>query len=145
MSGEEIQQRIFTPKADLREGIDRIPLKTIHMNKCPIVAPAKVLRASDAVRLAIDIEQCQLHADLIRQSSDLMAKLTAVFSANKFANGADSDPDLMIYSGGFFPPADRKEMNEIRGLQPEALAEFDLQAKDSRLEQMLFSLLRFQL
>ncbi len=138
VSAEDIQQRIFTPKADLPEGIDRIPLKTIHINKCPIVAPAKVLRASDAMRLAIDIEQCQLHADLIRQSSDLMAKLTAVFSANKFANGADSDPDLMIYSGGFFPPADRKVMNEIRELQPEVLAGFDLQAKDSRLEQMLF-------
>jgi exodeoxyribonuclease-1 len=45
---DEIQKRIFTAKADLPEGIERIPLKTIHINKCPIVAPEKVLRPSHA-------------------------------------------------------------------------------------------------
>jgi len=138
LSAEEIQERIFTPKADLPEGVARIPLKTIHINKCPIVAPAKVLRASDAERLGIDIDQCYLHRDLIQQSSDLSVKLTTVFSGNKFASDSNPDPDLMIYSGGFFSPDDRKMMNIIRDLQADELAGFDLQAKDSRLEQMLF-------
>ncbi|NOQ15226.1 MAG: exodeoxyribonuclease I [Methyloprofundus sp.] len=138
LSVEEIQQRIFTPKADLPEGIARIPLKTIHINKCPIVAPAKVLRANDAERLNIDIDQCHLHRDLIQQSPDLSAKLTRVFSANKFASDSDSDPDLMIYSGGFFSPDDRRFINKIRDLKPEALADFELQAKDLRLKPMLF-------
>jgi len=138
LSVEEIQQRIFTSKADLPEGVERIPLKTIHINKCPIVAPAKVLRASDAERLNIDINQCYIHRDLIQQSSDLMAKLTSVFSASKFTSVAESDPDLMIYSGGFFSPDDRQLIKTVRDLQPVALAGFDLQAKDPRLEQMLF-------
>jgi exodeoxyribonuclease-1 len=71
LSAEEIQYRIFTAKADLPEGIERIPLKTIHINKCPIVAQAKVLRAIDAERLGIDIELCHRHKDLIQQSDDL--------------------------------------------------------------------------
>lgn len=138
LSVEEIQQRIFTPKTDLPEGVARIPLKTIHINKCPIVAPAKVLRASDAERLHIDITQCYCHRDLIQQSNDLIAKLTSVFSANRFPADEHPDPDLMIYSGGFFAPDDRKLMNTIRNMRPEALVDFNLQTKDSRLEQMLF-------
>ena len=136
LSAEDIQQRIFTAKADLPEGTERIPLKTIHINKCPIVAPAKVLRASDAERLNIDIKLCHHHRDLIQQASDLSAKLMTVFSSRKFAT--ESDPDLMIYSGGFFPPDDRKVMQKIRALPPEELGGFKLKAKDPRLEPMLF-------
>lgn len=138
LSAEEIQQRIFTPKAELPEGIERIPVKTIHINKCPIVAPAKVLRHSDAERLKINIEQCYLHRDLIKQDSDIIAKLTTVFSANQFTADANPDADLMIYSGGFFSPDDRKVIKTIRDMRPQALADFDLHAKDSRLSEMLF-------
>ncbi|NOQ64940.1 MAG: exodeoxyribonuclease I [Methyloprofundus sp.] len=138
LSAEEIQARIFTRKEDLPEGVARIPLKTIHINKCPIVAPAKVLRASDAARLQIDMEQCLLNADLIQQSSGLNAKLNTVFSANRFASTANEDPDLMIYSGGFFSPSDRQVMNSIRELSADELVDFDLQAKDARLQTMLF-------
>ena len=140
LSAEEIQQRIFTTKADLPDGIERIPLKTIHINKCPIVAPAKVLRAIDADRLHIDIELCQKHSDLIQQSSALIAKLNKVFSEHKFASDSDSepDPDLMIYSGGFFSAQDKQMMDKLRTLKPAALADFTFQSGDSRLNEMLF-------
>ncbi|MCK5664331.1 MAG: exodeoxyribonuclease I, partial [Thiotrichaceae bacterium] len=129
LSAEEIQARIFTAKSELPDGIERIPLKTIHINKCPIVAPAKVLRTSDAERLHIDIDQSHMYSELIQKSGDLIQKLNEVFSANKFASA--TDPDLMIYSGGFFSPDDRKVIKTVRDLQPEVLANFDLQAKDS--------------
>ncbi len=138
LSVEQIQQRIFTPKADLPEGVERIPLKAIHINKCPIVAPAKVLRTSDAERLTIDIKQCYLHRDLIQHADGLVTKLSTVFSANKFVTDANPDPDLMIYSGGFFSADDRKAINRVRQLTPSALADYDLQVQDSRLAEMLF-------
>ena len=97
-----------------------------------------MLRNNDAERLKIDIKQCQVHAELIRKASDLTEKLAAVFSANKFATDVALDPDLMIYSGGFFSPDDRRVMNEIRDSQPEELVDFELKAKDSRLTEMLF-------
>lgn len=141
LSAEEIQQRIFTAKADLPEGVDRIPLKTIHINKCPIVAPHKVLRESDALRLNIDLEQCQQHNVLILKSANLLAaKLNSVFSDHQFAPEAEShpDPDLMIYSGGFFSAQDKQRMNQMRALKPEQLADFSFQGGDARLPEMLF-------
>lgn len=139
LSVAEIQHRIFTPKADLPEGIDRIPLKTVHINKCPIVAPAKVLRACDAERLNIDINQSYIYRDKIQQSADLIAKLTKVFGENH--NKADtlpSDPDLMIYSSGFFSTTDRQVMDSIREIDPIQLSKLVLKVADSRIEEMLF-------
>jgi len=136
LSVEEIQTRLFTAKADLPEGITRIPLKTIHINKCPIVAPEKVLRAQDAERLAIDKQQCHQHAKLIQQSGDFLEKLQKVFVPKHYEPITDSD--LMIYSGGFFSARDKQVMNVIRELTPEQLANYSLQAVDPRLNTMLF-------
>lgn len=138
LSVEEIQRRVFTAKADLPEGIERIPLKTIHINKCPIVAPAKVLRVSDAERLNIDIEKCLTHKNLIQQCGDLQSKLHQVFSGRSFSADADLDPDLMIYSGGFFSNQDKQMMDNLRSTKPTQLVNFSFPGGDTRLNEMLF-------
>ncbi len=136
LSAEEIQQRIFTAQADLPEGVARIPLKTVHINKCPVIAPAKVLRPADAQRLEIDTVACELHCQMIAQDPTLIEKLKTVFSANQFA--PITDPDLMIYSGGFFSARDKQVINEIRELTPEQLVSYEVRADDDRLGEMLF-------
>ena len=138
LSATEIQQRIFTAKAELPEGMERIPLKTVHINKCPIIAPAKVLRASDAERLDIDIEKCLQHRDLIQSSDEIQTTLNKVFSEHTFSSEAGADPDLMIYSGGFFSAQDKQIMNQIRATKPEDLASFAIKDANSRLNEMLF-------
>ena len=55
LSAEDIQQRIFTATADLPDGIERIPLKTVHINKCPVLAPVSVIRPQDEQRLELDL------------------------------------------------------------------------------------------
>ncbi|MBT5360126.1 MAG: exodeoxyribonuclease I, partial [Gammaproteobacteria bacterium] len=45
LSAEEIQQRLFTRNEDLPEGVSRVPLKTVHLNKCPVLAPLNTLDA----------------------------------------------------------------------------------------------------
>ena len=52
--------------------------------------------------------------------------------------GQETDPDQMIYSGGFFSPADRKLMNDIRCTNPSELARGNWSFKDRRLTEMLF-------
>ncbi len=136
LSVEEIQARLFTAKEDLPTGIDRIPLKTIHINKCPIVAPEKVLRTEDAERLAIDRQQCHQYAKIIQQSDDLLEKLQKVFAPKHYE--PITDPDLMIYSGGFFSARDKQAMSVIREQTPEQLADYTWHAEDSRLKEMLF-------
>ena len=134
---EEIQQRIFTATADLPEGVERIPLKTVHINKCPVLAPVSVIRPEDAQRLDIDLAFCYANIDKIKAASGLAEKLAAVFSGQTYTE-QDSDPDLEIYSGGFFSENDKKQMTKIRGISPEQLAKSEFRFTDSRLPEMLF-------
>jgi exodeoxyribonuclease-1 len=137
LSAEEIQQRIFTATADLPEGMVRIPLKTVHINKCPVLAPVSVIRPDDAVRLQIDLAQCYVNIDKIKAAVGLADKLAAVFGSQAYAE-QDSDPDLAIYSGGFFSDNDKKQMSKIRATSPEQLAKSEFKFTDSRLPEMLF-------
>ena len=43
----------------------------------------------------------------------------------------------MIYAGGFFPDTDRRQMDRLRGLSPQALAQARFNFRDPRLETML--------
>ncbi|TAN66222.1 MAG: exodeoxyribonuclease I [Methylobacter sp.] len=137
LSVAEIQKRIFTATADLPEGVSRIPLKTVHINKCPILAPVSVIRPEDAQRLEIDLELCQANIDKIKSSVGLAEKVAAVFDGQGYAE-QDSDPDLEIYSGGFFSENDKKQMINIRGMSPEQLVKSVFKFTDRRLPEMLF-------
>ena len=98
LDAEEIRRRLFTRAADLPEGVARIPMKTVHLNRCPVLVPLNTLRPVDAERLGIDLNVCRAHLDLLKPAQDLAAKLAAVFA--KPADLAEpDDPDLMIYSG----------------------------------------------
>nr|WP_087146372.1 exodeoxyribonuclease I [Crenothrix polyspora] len=138
LSVEEIQRRIFTATVDLPEGVERIPLKTVHINKCPVLAPIAVIRPEDAQRLEIDLALCQKHLVKIQQTSGLAEKLSAVFASSYGEHGRDPDPDLAIYTGGFFSPTDKQEMAKIRRTAPGQLATKGFNFTDARLEEMLF-------
>ncbi|MDP3877617.1 MAG: exodeoxyribonuclease I [Methylobacter sp.] len=137
LSVEDIRQRIFTATADLPEGMARIPLKTVHINKCPVLAPISVIRPEDAQRLEIDLALCLVNINKIKAAKGLAEKLAEVFSA-QFCGEQECDPDLAIYSGGFFSDSDKKQMNKIQAMPPEQLAASSIKFSDSRLPDMLF-------
>ncbi len=136
LDAEQIKQRLFTVTENLPEGAERIALKTVHINKCPVLAPLKVIRPDDAERLQIDLARCQKHLTQIKAAPDLTRKLQTVFH-REFANDL-SDPDKMIYSGGFFKPHDKALMNKIRQTPPSRLGELMLDFEDKRLDEMFF-------
>jgi exodeoxyribonuclease-1 len=133
---EAIRQRLFIASDQLPEGVERIALKTVHINKCPVLAPLSVMRPADAERLSVDLDRCQQHLSQIQNSPDLTEKLAEVFQ-REYAE-ASSDPDLMIYSGGFFNHSDKAAMQRIRQSKPEQLASLKLGFSDARLAEMLF-------
>lgn len=137
LSAEEIRQRLFTAAADLPEGVDRIPLKTVHINRCPVLAPLSVITAKDAERLQLDMHQCAVHAGQIREQADNLGKKLSTVFTNEYA-AASNDPDLMIYSGGFFGNRDKAAMLKIRTLPPEKLASLKPGFDDPRMPEMLF-------
>jgi exodeoxyribonuclease-1 len=137
LSAAEIRRRIFTAAEDLPEGETRIPLKTVHLNKCPVLAPVSVIRGQDAERLAIDLAVCGAHIAKIKAAAGLAEKIVQVFDAeNDFET--ENDPDLAIYQGGFFTDEDKRKMAKLRSMSPAQLAETTLTFADRRLSEMLF-------
>lgn len=136
LSAEDIQHRLFTATTDLPEGVTRIPLKVVHINKCPVLAPISVIKPADAERLNIDVAACSAYIELIKNTVGLAEKLAVVFGGH--GGEQDTDPDLAIYSGGFFADADKSTMTKIRTLSPEQLANNRFTFTDKRLAEMLF-------
>jgi len=132
---EEIHRRLFNRAQDLPEGVERIPLKTVHVNRCPILAPMETLTAEAAERWRIDTAAIARHAGRLRAAPGLADKVQQVHRLTTFE--PETDPDLMLYSSGFFPDADRREMARLRGLGPEELAAARLEFEDPRLPAML--------
>ncbi len=136
LSVEAIRERIFTPVSALPEGVERIPIKTIHVNHAPMVAPMGTLTTKAAEEWDIDPSLVDRHARELRTASDFASRVREAFQGGGLPG--ESDPDFMIYSGGFFPDADRREMARLRQLSPQALALERFSFQDPRLGTMLF-------
>ena len=67
LNSDDIKQRIFTATKDLPEGVDRIALKLVHLNKAPMVATPKVVDATVAKRLSIDVQRCEQNWQRLQQ------------------------------------------------------------------------------
>lgn len=136
LSEPELKDRLFTRQADLPDGCLRLPIKTIHINKCPVVVPANTLTPEAATRWQLDPSLAEQHLEQLRTHPQFAKTLQDIYRAPSFE--AITDPDFMLYSGGFFSNDDRKHMDDIRATLPDDLAELDLPFKDKRLTEMLF-------
>jgi len=136
LSAEEIIERLYTPRDQLPEGVERIPLKTIHINKCPVVAPVKTLDEASAKRTEIDKKVYMKHLSILQAIPDLDTKLNKIYNHNPFT--AETDPDKSLYGGGFFNPDDKKRMDDLRQLNENELKTADFNFKDTRIPEMLF-------
>jgi len=135
LTAEEIHQRLYTASADLADGESRIALKAAHLNKSPMLAPLNTLTPEIKEKLAIDLSVCEKNRQTILKAN-IADKVSAVFAINDFIE--PSDPDLMLYSGGFFSYSDVNNMKHIRDCTKEKLSELSLPFQDGRLEEMLF-------
>ena len=134
LSADEVIERLYTRQADLPEGVERIALKEIHLNKSPMVATLKLLDAATEQRLQIDRAKCEENWRQLLQM-DLREKLTAVYQHNPFAKA--TDPEQQLYDG-FITDADKSLFNKIHNALPNDLKTFDKQLKDNRLKVLLF-------
>jgi len=133
---DTLKQWLFTPYKDLPEGVSRPALKTIHINKCPVVVPEKTLNDEAAARLDIDRELHHQHLTELNAAGDLTAKINAIFTKPEY--DSIDDPDAGLYSGGFFSASDKRKMELIREAEPENLSDLSVPFEDNRLEEMLF-------
>lgn len=133
---DTLRKWLFTPTAEFPKGVTRPALKTLHINKCPVVVPENTLDDAAAQRLQIDREQHYQHLQPLNAAGDLSQKINDIFSGREF--DAIDDPDASLYGGGFFSDNDKRKMDLIRSADPEHLPTLSVPFDDQRLPEMLF-------
>lgn len=134
LDGEALRERVFSSRELLAEkGLERLAVKTIQVNKCPIVLPPKMLTEAVAERFAIDLDACRKHWQMLRRA-DVQAKLQALFAGEEFA--PNPDPEQALY-GGFFKEQDKAAINAVRQADEAALTEQSFSFSDPRLATLL--------
>jgi len=132
---DELASRLFVSKDDLPEGVERIALKEVHINKAPVLSPMNTLSESAASEWSIDIKLVNDFYVAIQSASGLAQKIAELFSKNRFA--AETDPDAMLYDG-FIQGGDRKVCNHVLDTKPDQLASLSNDFSDIRLPELLF-------
>ena len=132
-----LRQRMFSKSQELPEGMTRLPIKTIHINKSPVVvANLKTLRPQMAQHWGIDMDQALRHAEAMAGHAQLLAGIWGeVFQRPPAEHPIDVDEDLY---GGFVSNEDRRKLQRLRLLSPEQLADKRPAFADPRLDELLF-------
>ena len=131
---DDLHDRLFTPAAELPEGIERLALKGIHLNKSPMLAPMNTLSAAAAERWQLDLPAIQAHhATLLAAGEALQQKVQAIFVQPDFE---EQDAECALYAG-FVSDADRARCEQLRKAGPGAAASFDGGFEDARLNTLL--------
>lgn len=133
---DTLRQRLYTRREELAEGELPVPLKLLHINRCPVVAPLKVLRPEDQQRLQLDMAHCQRCAQRLTDGQELWQdKLKAVYGREDFT--PSEDPEQQLYDG-FLGDRDRRLCEQVRTAEPEQLARDAWPFEDERLPELLF-------
>ncbi len=134
LTADDMRARLFTASADLPEGVVRLPIKGVHLNKSPIViGNIRTLRPALAERWGIDLALAERHFERLRALPDLSLLWPQVYAPP--AQGAtDVDEDLY---GGFLGDADRRRLARLRTLDPRELALSRGGFDDQRLPELL--------
>jgi exodeoxyribonuclease I len=134
---EDIRSRMFSRAEDLPSGVTRLPIKTLHINKSPIViGNLKTLTPERAGHWGLDIARALHHAEIAARKSNLLAGMwPAIFERPAREGAADVDEDLY---GGFVGNDDRRTLQRLRSLDAAQLAAKRPAFTDPRLHELFF-------
>jgi exodeoxyribonuclease-1 len=135
---DTLRQRLFSRADDLAAlGLQRLPVKTIHINKSPVViGNLNTLSAAQAERWGVDRAAVDRHAQAAASITGAMAGVwERVYTRDSHGPAPDVDEDLY---GGFVGNDDRRRLQRLRELAPAELARQQPAFQDGRLEELLF-------
>lgn len=134
--GETLRQRLYTRREQLAEGELPVPLKLLHINRCPVLAPLSVLRSEDIQRLQLDMAEYQARAKRLAETQgQWQDKLALVYGEEAFT--PSEDPEQQLYDG-FIGDRDRRLCEQVRRADPRHLAGNAWPFDDARLPELLF-------
>jgi exodeoxyribonuclease-1 len=131
-----LARRLYVRRDQLEEGQLPVPLKLIHVNRCPAIAPLTVLAAKDRERLQLDFAIYESRVKGLHEAQNVWAqKLEHIYSSDEYA--ASDDPEQQLYAG-FIGERDRRLCQKVREAAPEDLARHTWIFDDPRLPELLF-------
>ncbi|MGQ0799144.1 MAG: exodeoxyribonuclease I [Pseudomarimonas sp.] len=136
---DELQDRLFAPRDSLPEGETRVPLKAVHINRCPALIDLQHVSEGELLRLGIDREACLKHANQLRIEPGFLERCRRLFShprGNVVMHGRN-DVDQALYDN-FIDRRDIRTHAAIRLSDPNDLHTFAGQLKDARGDELLF-------
>jgi exodeoxyribonuclease I len=139
LDAEAVRLRLFTRSEALPAGTSRLPIKSIHVNKSPIVIGKLKVLGDAAARWGLDLAAAQRHAEIAARLPARNALWREVYARPASAAPVDVDADLY---GGFVPENDRRLLERLRALGPQQLADTVHRRapafEDERLAELLF-------
>ena len=136
LNAAQIRERLFVKADALPEGVTRLPIKTIRLNRSPmVVGNLKTLGEEGAKRWGIDLDAVRRHADIAAVRVPTMAGIWPEVYEAKEVPRRDVDEDLY---GGFLNDHDRRRLEHLRGLDAHDLAARHPLFDDERLPELVF-------
>lgn len=137
LSAADLRLRLFSRADELPEGVQRLPVKTIHINKSPIViGNLNTLSPQMAERWGIDQALAQRHAQYAAETTHMLVGVWGeVYARTPSGVAIDVDEDLY---GAFIGDDDRRVLTRLRALSPQQLATQRMAFSDERLDELVF-------
>lgn len=136
LDADTIAARLYLRADQLPDGAARIPLKEVHLNRCPAIVRWDHLREEDFRRLSIDPALAEARALRLRQAGpELAEKLRRVYAQQREQPAVD--PDAALYDG-FLQDGDKRLFAEVRATPPAQLGTRAFDFRDPRLPELLF-------
>ena len=135
LSADDIRLRMFSKADALPQGVTRLPIKTIHVNKSPIVINnLKILSPEMAQRWQIDLDTARQHAQV---AATLLLPDSLWQQVFQRVPDAPVDVDEDLY-GGFVGNNDRRLLTQLRAMTPARMAAALPRFDDERLDELVF-------
>lgn len=132
---DELSRLLFTRSEDLPDGMQRLPVKSVKINKCPALAPRNTLTADAAERIELDLDTCHRHWQKLCTEPSFFQRVATAYTSHDFA--PSDDVDVALYDG-FLNNADAALSAQIRRTSPKELAKARFDFQDRRLAELLF-------
>ncbi|MEL7043835.1 MAG: exodeoxyribonuclease I, partial [Pseudomonadota bacterium] len=141
LPAKELRRLLYLPEAEFGPGEQRPGIKSVHINRCPVLLPAHMATRDIAERATLDLKLCASNHRLLadhesRYPGALRDKLRELVQLAPPREPGDVDEAL--YGGGFLPREDREKLDRLVSLGPDELAGESPVFEDQRLEEMLF-------
>ena len=137
---DTVRQHLFSPRAELPEGVERPPIKTFRLNRAPVLLPTQWVAGEVAESLGLDGGLHRRHLSLLREAcaadpADFVTGFQSLWQAQSFPER--SDPDQLLYDG-FVSDGDRSLCDRAIAEDPAALGGQSFPFADQRLPELLF-------